>query len=64
MGATWWYTLLTGILIGVCSVVGLLSFFVSLIPRAVIAPIFMFIGFEIMRQAYNDSPQSHSPALV
>jgi len=39
-------------------VVGLLSFFVSLIPRAVIAPIFMFIGFEIMRQAYNDSPQS------
>jgi len=63
MGATWWYTLLTGILIGVCSVVGLLSFFVSLIPRAVIAPIFMFIGFEIMRQAYNDSPQSHSPAV-
>lgn len=63
MGATWWYTLLTGGLIGVCSVVGLLSLFVSLIPRAVIAPIFMFIGFEIMRQAYNDSPQSHSPAV-
>jgi AGZA family xanthine/uracil permease-like MFS transporter len=63
MGATWWYTLLTGILIGVCSVVGLLSLFVSLIPRAVIAPIFIFIGFEIMRQAYNDSPPAHSPAV-
>ena len=63
MGATWWYTLLTGILIGVCSVVGLLSLFVSLIPRAVIAPIFIFIGFEIMRQAYNDSPPKHSPAV-
>ncbi len=63
MGATWWYTLLTGILIGVCSMTGLLSLFVSLIPRAVIAPIFIFIGFEIMRQAYNDSPPAHSPAV-
>lgn len=63
MGATWWYTLLTGLLIGICSVVGLLSLFVSLIPRAVIAPIFIFIGFEIMRQAYNDSPLKHSPAV-
>jgi AGZA family xanthine/uracil permease-like MFS transporter len=63
MGATWWYTLLTGVLIGVCSVVGLLSLFVSLIPRAVIAPIFIFIGFEIMRQAYNNSPPKHSPAV-
>jgi AGZA family xanthine/uracil permease-like MFS transporter len=63
MGATWWYTLLTGLLIGICSVVGLLSLFVSLIPRAVIAPIFIFIGFEIMRQAYKDSPPAHSPAV-
>jgi AGZA family xanthine/uracil permease-like MFS transporter len=44
-------------------VIGLLSLFVSLIPRAVIAPIFIFIGFEIMRQAYNDSPPVHSPAV-
>jgi len=63
MGATWWYTLLTGLLIGIGSVVGLLSLFVNLIPRAVIAPIFIFIGFEIMHQAYNDSPPSHSPAV-
>jgi adenine/guanine/hypoxanthine permease len=63
MGATWWYTLLTGLLIGVGSVIGLLSLFVSLIPRAVIAPIFIFIGFEIIRQAYKDSPPAHSPAV-
>jgi adenine/guanine/hypoxanthine permease len=63
MGATWWYTLFTGLLIGICSVVGLLSLFVSLIPRAVIAPIFIFIGFEIIRQAYKDSPPAHSPAV-
>ncbi len=63
MGATWWYTLLAGLLIGVGSVVGLLSVFVSLIPRAVIAPIFIFIGFEIIHQAYKNSPPSHSPAV-
>ncbi len=63
MGATWWYTLLTGLLIGIGSAVGLLYLFVSLIPRAVIAPIFIFIGFEIIRQAYKDSPPSHSPAV-
>jgi len=63
MGATWWYTLLTGLLVGIGSVVGLLSLFVSVIPRAVIGPIFIFIGFEIIRQAYKDSPPAHSPAV-
>jgi AGZA family xanthine/uracil permease-like MFS transporter len=63
MGATWWYTLLTGLLVGVGAVVGLLSLFVGLIPRAVIAPIFIFIGFEIIHQAYKESPDAHSPAV-
>ncbi|MBP1709937.1 MAG: hypothetical protein H6Q49_139 [Deltaproteobacteria bacterium] len=63
MGATWWYTLATGLMIGLASVVGLLSLFVSTIPRAVIAPIFIFIGFEIIHQAYRESPPSHSPAV-
>ena len=63
MGATWRYTLATGLLIGFGSVVGLMSLFVSLIPRAVIAPIFIFIGFEIIHQAYSESPPSHSPAV-
>jgi adenine/guanine/hypoxanthine permease len=44
-------------------VVGLLSLFVGLIPRAVIAPIFIFIGFEIIHQAYKESPEAHSPAV-
>ncbi len=63
MGATWWYTLATGLLIGIASVIGLLSLFVSVIPRAVIAPIFIFIGFEIVHQAYKESPPAHSPAV-
>ncbi|MDD4242612.1 MAG: hypothetical protein PHG54_14380 [Smithellaceae bacterium] len=63
MGATWRYTLATGLAIGIGSLVGLMSLFVSLIPRAVIAPIFIFIGFEIIHQAYSESPPSHSPAV-
>ncbi|SEM10292.1 putative MFS transporter, AGZA family, xanthine/uracil permease [Syntrophus gentianae] len=63
MGATWVYTLATGLLAGICSLTGLLSLLVGLIPRAVIAPIFLFIGFEIVHQAYKESPESHSPAV-
>lgn len=63
MGATYWYTLLTGLLVGLSSVVGLLSLIVSIIPRAALAPIFMFIGFEIVRQAYKESPPEHSEAV-
>ena len=63
MGATYWYTLATGLAIGLGSVVGLLSIFVQLVPRAVLAPIFLFIGFEIVRQAYEKAPAAHSPAV-
>ncbi|HVN72926.1 MAG TPA: MFS transporter [Desulfomonilia bacterium] len=63
MGATWWYTLLTGLLVGLGSLVGLLSLVVGLIPRAVLAPIFMFVGFEIVRQAYKEAPPEHSEAV-
>lgn len=63
MGARWGYTLATGLCVGAGSVVGLLALFVGLIPRAVIAPILIFIGFEIVHQAYRESPPAHSPAV-
>jgi len=63
MGGTWWYTLATGLLIGLASLTGLLSLLVGIVPRAVIAPIFIFIGFEIVHQAYKESPPAHSPAV-
>lgn len=63
MGATYWYTLLTGLCVGVGSMIGILSLIVGLIPRAALAPIFVFIGFEIIRQAYRESPEAHSPAV-
>lgn len=63
MGAGWFYTLLTAIAIGVGAVVGLFSLIVKFIPKAVFAPIFIFIGFEMMRQAFENVPSSHLPAL-
>lgn len=63
MGATYWYTLMTGLLVGAASLTGLLSLLVGLIPRAVLAPIFIFIGFEIVHQAYKEAPEAHSPAV-
>ncbi|MEN6464066.1 MAG: MFS transporter [Syntrophaceae bacterium] len=63
MGATCWYTLWTGLLVGASAIAGLLSLFVGLIPRAVLAPIFIYIGFEIVHQAYRESPDGHSPAV-
>ncbi|MDI9570663.1 MAG: MFS transporter [Pseudomonadota bacterium] len=63
MGGTCWYTLFTGAAIGVGAAIGLLSLFVALIPRAALAPIFIFIGFEMTRQAYQEAPPRHSPAV-
>ncbi len=63
MGATYWYTLLTALLIGIGSLIGLLSVIVGFIPRAVLAPIFIYIGFEIVHQAYKEAPESHSQAV-
>jgi AGZA family xanthine/uracil permease-like MFS transporter len=47
----------------VSAVAGLLSLLVGLIPRAVLAPIFIYVGFEIIHQAYRESPEAHSPAV-
>jgi len=63
MGATWLYTLFTGLLVGLGAFSGMLSLIVSLIPRAALAPIFMFVGFEIVKQAYNEVPPGHSEAV-
>ena len=63
MGATCWYTLATGLLIGAGAMTGFISLIVSVIPKAALAPIFIFIGFEIVHQAYASVPEEHSPAV-
>ncbi len=63
MGARAGYTLLTGVFIGLGGMLGYVSFFVELIPRAVLSPILVFIGLEITSQAFLHSPARHSSAV-
>jgi len=64
MGSRAGYTLLTGIFIGLGGFLGYAGFIVELIPRAVIAPILIFVGLDIMCQAFHACPIKHAPAVA
>jgi AGZA family xanthine/uracil permease-like MFS transporter len=64
MGARAGYTLLTGLFIGLGGVFGYVSYIVELIPRAVLAPILMFVALDIMVQAFHASPKRHGAAVA
>ncbi|MBW2255613.1 MAG: hypothetical protein JRI25_13575 [Deltaproteobacteria bacterium] len=40
------------------------QFVVGLIPKAAVTPILLFIGLEIVHQAYHEVPKKHSPAVT
>ena len=64
MGSRIGYTLLTGLFIGIGGMLGYVSFFVELIPRAVLAPILIFVALDIMSQAFIACPARHAPAVA
>jgi adenine/guanine/hypoxanthine permease len=64
MGARAGYTLLTGIFVGLGGVFGYISFFVELIPRAVLAPILIFVAMDIIVQSFEATPKLHAPAVA
>lgn len=64
MGARAGYTLLTGLFVGLGGVLGYVSFIIELIPRAVLAPILIFVALDIMCQATLACPARHAPAVA
>lgn len=64
MGSHAGYTVLTGLFIGLGGILGYVSFFVELIPRAVLAPILVFIALEIVVQAFIAVPVKHATAVA
>jgi AGZA family xanthine/uracil permease-like MFS transporter len=64
MGSRAGYTLLTGVFIGLGGVLGYVSFIVELIPRAVLAPILVFVALDIVVQAFQACPARHAPAVA
>jgi AGZA family xanthine/uracil permease-like MFS transporter len=64
MGARAGYTLLTGLFVGLGGIFGYVSFIVELIPRAVLAPILIFVALDIMAQAFLACPARHASAVA
>ncbi|MBI5238342.1 MAG: MFS transporter [Deltaproteobacteria bacterium] len=64
MGGRAGYTLATALFIGLGSIIGYLSFFVNLLPKAAVAPILIFIGMEITAQAFEATPKKHAKAIA
>jgi len=64
MGGRAAYTLATGLFIGIGGILGAISFVVEAIPEAVITPILLFVGIEIVSQAFTESPRRHAPAVA
>lgn len=64
MGGRAAYTLATGIFIGIGGALGVLSFVIQLIPEAAITPILLFVGLEIVSQAFAESPRRHVRAVA
>ena len=63
MGARMGYTLIASLFIGLGGILGYISFFVTLIPTAVLAPILIFVAIEIVSQAFLACPARHAPAV-
>jgi AGZA family xanthine/uracil permease-like MFS transporter len=64
MGSGAGYTILTGLFIGLGGILGYLPFFVAWIPAAAIAPILVYIGLEVVSQAYQATPARHGFAVA
>jgi AGZA family xanthine/uracil permease-like MFS transporter len=64
MGARAGYTLLTGLFIGLGGILGYVSFIIELIPRAILAPILIFVALDIAVQAFLACPARHAPAVA
>jgi AGZA family xanthine/uracil permease-like MFS transporter len=64
MGSRAGYTLLTGLFVGIGGILGYISFFVELIPRAVLAPILIFVALDITVQAFKAVKPAHTTAVA
>jgi len=64
MGASAGYTILTALTIGIGSILGLTGVLVDIIPEAAVTPILLFIGIEIIKQAFVETPKKHIEAVI
>lgn len=63
MGARAAYTLACGIFVGLGGMLGYIPVLVQILPIACLAPILIFVAFDIVTQAFQQTPRSHAPAV-
>jgi AGZA family xanthine/uracil permease-like MFS transporter len=63
MGGRAAYTLATGLFVGLGGVLGYIPFLAMLLPIACLAPILIFVAFDIVTQAFHETPRAHGPAV-
>jgi AGZA family xanthine/uracil permease-like MFS transporter len=63
MGAGAGYAIATGLFVGLGGMLGYLPFLIDWIPAAAVAPILIYIGLEVLAQAYLATPARHAAAV-
>src|SRR4029453_102872 len=63
MGGRAGYTLATGLFIGLGGVLGYIPFLAMILPIACLAPILIFVAFDIVAQAFQETPHAHAGAV-
>jgi adenine/guanine/hypoxanthine permease len=63
MGGRAAYTLACGIFIGLGGILGYIPVLVQILPLACLAPILIFVAFDIVSQAFHETPRAHAPAV-
>ena len=64
MGAGSGYVILTGLFMGLGGILGYLPFLVAWIPAAAVAPILVYVGLEVISQAFLATPARHGLAVA
>jgi len=64
MGSRIGYTILTGLFVGLGGIFGYASFIVELIPRAVLAPILVFVALDIISMAFQVVQPKYAMAVA
>lgn len=64
MGARAAYTLAAGLFVGLGGALGVVQFVAQAVPAAAIAPLLVFVGIEIVVQAFDAPPRAHMAAVA
>jgi AGZA family xanthine/uracil permease-like MFS transporter len=63
MGGRAAYTLATGLFVGLGGIFGYIPFLAMILPIACLAPILIFVAFDIVTQAFQETPRAHGAAV-